>query len=120
VEDVGTKMAAEIQDFFATEANREMILALKAARVNMTEKSESSSSILEGRTFVLTGTLPTMGRREAKALLEANGAKVSGSVSKKTDFVLAGGKPGSKEAKAQELGIPIIDEEALLAMLAQP
>ncbi|MEG1433721.1 NAD-dependent DNA ligase LigA [Eubacterium sp.] len=120
VEDVGTKMAAEIQDFFATEANREMILALKAARVNMTEKSESSSSILEGRTFVLTGTLPTMGRREAKALLETNGAKVSGSVSKKTDFVLAGGKPGSKEAKAQELGIPIIDEEALLAMLAQP
>ncbi|MEA5073456.1 MAG: NAD-dependent DNA ligase LigA [Eubacterium aggregans] len=120
VEDVGTKMAAEVRDFFATEANRKMIAALKAAKVNMTEKSESTSSILEGRTFVLTGTLPTMGRREAKALLEANGAKVSGSVSKKTDFVLAGGKPGSKEAKAQELGIPIIDEEALMAMLAQP
>jgi DNA ligase (NAD+) len=74
--------------------------------------------LLSGKTFVLTGTLPTLGREEAKALLENAGAKISGSVSKKTDYVLAGSEAGSKLDKAMELGIKILDEAAFLEMLS--
>ena len=73
---------------------------------------------LAGKTFVLTGTLPTMSRDDAAALVEAAGAKVSGSVSKKTSYVVAGADAGSKLARAQELGIPLLDEAGLLALLA--
>ena len=76
--------------------------------------------MLAGKTVVLTGTLPTLSRDEAKARVEAAGGKVSGSVSKKTDFVVAGEAAGSKLDKAQALGVPVLDEAALLALLAAP
>ena len=73
--------------------------------------------MLAGKTVVLTGTLPTLGRDEAKDMLEAAGAKVSGSVSKKTSYVVAGAEAGSKLTKAQELGVPVLDEAGMLALL---
>ena len=76
-----------------------------------------TDSVLSGKTVVVTGTLPTLGRREAQELIERYGGKVSGSVSKKTDYVLAGENAGSKLAKAQELGIPVLSEEELREML---
>jgi DNA ligase (NAD+) len=72
---------------------------------------------LSGKTLVLTGTLPTLGREDAKEMIESLGGKVAGSVSKKTDWVVAGAEAGSKLAKAESLGVPVIDEAALLAML---
>jgi DNA ligase (NAD+) len=84
-----------------------------------TSTAAPKSELLAGLTFVLTGTLPTMGRDEASALIKAQGGKVSGSVSKKTDYVVAGEAAGSKLTKAQELGVKIIDESTLLAMLGE-
>lgn len=115
--DIGGKMAVEIVDFFSTEANRRIVDGLAEAGVNMIEATTKVSVELEGKTFVLTGTLPTLGRREAKEILENHGAKVSGSVSKKTDYVLAGENPGSKAEKAQELGVVVIDEETFKGMV---
>ena len=120
IPDVGQRMAEAVIDFFESEANRHIISDLKAAGLTMTEEMPSQNDTsLAGKTFVLTGTLPSMGRREAKALLERCGAKVSGSVSKKTNYVVAGENPGSKAEKAASLGVPIIDEQALLAMTGQ-
>lgn len=117
IHDIGDKMAMEIVDFFKTEANLKIVEGLKEAGVQMTETQSETTSELEGKIFVLTGTLPTMGRREAKEILESHGAKVTGSVSKKTDYVLAGENPGSKAEKAQALGIEIIDEARFKAMV---
>lgn len=119
IDDVGEKMASEIVDFFQNESNIRTIEALKEAGLTMEETVQPRSEELAGKTFVLTGTLPSMGRREAKAILEAHGAKVTGSVSRKTDYVLAGENPGSKAEKAQTLGIPIIDEEMFKAMVGE-
>lgn len=83
------------------------------------EESETIESPLTGKTVVVTGTLPTLGRKEAAAFIEKYGGKVSGSVSKKTDYVLAGESAGSKLTKAQELGITVISEEELRAMVEQ-
>ena len=115
--EIGEKMAAEIVDFFQTPTNIEIIRGLEAAGLKMIQETRLDSQTLTGKTFVLTGTLPTLDRREAKALIEANGGKVSSSVSKKTDFLLSGEKSGSKHSKAQELGIAIIDEEQFLALV---
>jgi len=115
--EIGEKMATEIVDFFQTPTNIEIIRGLEAAGLNMIQETRLESQTLAGKTFVLTGTLPTLDRREAKALIEANGGKVAGSVSKKTDFLLSGEKSGSKYEKAQELGIAIINEEAFLALV---
>lgn len=115
--EIGEKMATEIVDFFQTPTNIDIINGLAAAGLNMVQETRLASQTLAGKTFVLTGTLPNLDRREAKALIEANGGKVAGSVSKKTDFLLSGEKSGSKYTKALELGIAIIDEDAFLALV---
>jgi len=120
VPDVGPVVAARIAHFFAEPHNREVIAALIANGVHWKEgvPQRASEGPLSGQTVVLTGGLEAMSRDEAGARLEALGAKVSGSVSKKTSFVVAGEAAGSKLAKAQELGIEIWDEARLLAFLA--
>ena len=121
VPDVGPIMAAHIANFFAEPHNREVIAALRAAGVHWKEgpPQRASDGPLAGKTVVLTGGLEAMSRDEAGAKLEALGAKVSGSVSKKTSFVVAGEAAGSKLAKAQELGVEIWDEAKLLRFLAE-
>jgi DNA ligase (NAD+) len=112
-------LAEAIHDFFAEPHNRQVIAALRSAGVNWTEgpPQRPAAGPLAGRTFVLTGTLPSLSRDEAKALLEAAGASVAGSVSKKTDYVVAGADAGSKLAKAQSLGVAVIDETELRTMI---
>ncbi len=118
VNDIGEISAQCIHGFFSEEGNRAMIARLRACGVNMeTAEREVTDSVLSGKTVVVTGTLPTLGRREAQELIEQYGGKVSGSVSKKTDYVLAGENAGSKLTKAQELGIPVLSEEELREML---
>ena len=118
VNDIGEISAQCIHGFFAEEGNRAMIARLRACGVNMeTAEREVTDSVLSGKTVVVTGTLQTLGRREAQELIERYGGKVSGSVSKKTDYVLAGENAGSKLAKAQELGIPLLSEEEFREML---
>jgi DNA ligase (NAD+) len=121
VPDIGPVVAARIAHFFAEPHNREVIAALRANGVHWPEGAprRSSEGPLSGKTVVLTGGLDAMSRDEAGERLEALGAKVSGSVSKKTSFVVAGEAAGSKLAKAQELGIEIWDEARLLAFLAE-
>lgn len=120
VPDVGPVVAAHIAHFFAQPHNREVIAALRERGVHWPEGApqRAAEGPLAGKTVVLTGGLSAMGRDEAGARLEALGAKVSGSVSKKTSVVVAGEAAGSKLAKAQELGVEIWDEAALLAFLA--
>jgi DNA ligase (NAD+) len=122
VRDVGPVLAEAIFDFFAEPHNRAVIDALRKAGVQWPEGAprRAAAGPLAGRTFVLTGTLPTLSRDEAKALLEAAGASVAGSVSKKTDYVGAGADAGSKLSKAQALGVAIIDEAAMQDLLRQP
>jgi DNA ligase (NAD+) len=111
VPDVGVVVAASIAGFFAEAHNRDIIQALRSAGVTWTEgEPAAANTALAGKTFVLTGTLPTLTREEAKAMVEAQGGKVAGSVSKKTHYVLAGTEAGSKLVKAQELGVTILDE----------
>ncbi|TAL52405.1 NAD-dependent DNA ligase LigA [Pandoraea sp.] len=120
VNDVGPVVAQSIANFFAEPHNVEVIEQLRAAGVSWPEsepRRAAAASPLAGKTFVLTGTLPTMSREQAKERLEAAGAKVAGSVSKKTDYVVAGAEAGSKLAKAEELGVPVLDEDGMLALL---
>ncbi len=119
VRDVGPVVAESIHTFFAQPHNREVVQQLRACGVHWEEgaPAEKAPQILAGKTVVLTGTLPTMGRDEAKELLEAAGAKVSGAVSKKTSYVVAGAEAGRKLTKAQELGVPVLDEAGMLALL---
>ena len=121
VPDVGPVVAARIAHFFAEPHNREAIAALQAAGMHWQEGApqQAINGPLAGKTIVLTGTLSSMGRDEAGAKLEALGAKLAGSVSKKTALVIAGEAAGSKLIKAQELGVEIWDEAALLAFLVQ-
>ncbi|NMG73946.1 NAD-dependent DNA ligase LigA [Aromatoleum diolicum] len=121
VPDVGPVVAQSIAGFFGEAHNREVIEQLRAAGVSWEEGAPAlvPSGLANGKTFVLTGTLPTMSRDEAKALIESHGGKVSGSVSKKTDFVVAGAEAGSKLAKAEELGVAVLDEDGLLRLLEQ-
>ncbi|WP_018229357.1 NAD-dependent DNA ligase LigA [Methyloversatilis universalis] len=118
VPDVGPVVAASIHTFFAQPHNREVVEQLRACGIEWEEgEAQVASGPLVGRTVVLTGTLPTLSRDQAKDLLEAAGAKVTSAVSKKTDFVVAGTDAGSKLTKAQELGINILDESGLMSML---
>jgi DNA ligase (NAD+) len=119
VRDVGPVVAESIHTFFAQPHNREVVEQLRACGVHWDEGAPAQKvpQVLAGKTVVLTGTLPTLGRDAAKALIENAGGKVSGSVSKKTHYVVAGSEAGSKLDKARELGVAVLDEGALLEML---
>jgi len=120
VNDVGPVVARSIHTFFAQPHNREVVEQLRAVGIHWDEQDGAArpeALPLAGLTVVLTGTLPTLSRDEAKALLEAAGAKVAGSVSKKTSYVVAGEEAGSKLDKARELGVPVIDEVGLRGLL---
>ena len=122
VNDVGPIVAHSIRTFFDQPHNREVVEQLRACGVTWEENEPAAQTPkpLAGKTFVITGTLPTLSRDEAKDQVEAAGGKVAGSVSKKTDYVVAGEEAGSKLIKAQALGLAIIDEAALLTLLAGP
>jgi len=118
-EGIGPEVAGSVALFFRQKANRKMIERLQNVGVDMTApKRVRVSGLLEGRTFVLTGTLPNLTREQATELIVAAGGKVTGSVSKKTDYVVAGEEPGSKLTKAQTLGVTILDEDGLHRLLA--
>ena len=121
VKDVGPVVARSIRTFFEQPHNREVVERLRAVGItwpqNEGARDDGTPRLLAGKTLVLTGTLPTLGRDAAKDLIEAAGGKVSGSVSKKTDFVVAGTDAGSKLDKARELGVRVLDEDGLKALL---
>jgi DNA ligase (NAD+) len=117
VEEVGPRISQAILEFFAQPANLALIQSLKHAGVEMTAEKKQRSTQLAGLTFVLTGTLPTLTRDEAKARIEVAGGKTSAAVSKKTSYVVAGEEAGSKLDKARKLNIPVLDEAGLLALL---
>ena len=124
IDEVGPKIAESVVSYFAQERHIAFLNRLADAGVSMgtaenVAEQKQESTAFTGKTVVLTGTLPTLDRREATALIEQAGGKTSGSVSKKTDYVLAGESAGSKLTKAQDLGIAIIDEETFLKMLKQ-
>ncbi len=117
-EEVGPKVAASIRHFFAEPHNLELVERLRKAELKFTQETRrKQGGPLEGKTFVLTGTLPSMAREEAKARIEAAGGKVTASVSKKTDFVVAGEEAGSKLDKARALGVRILNEAELLELM---
>ncbi|MBQ8381224.1 MAG: NAD-dependent DNA ligase LigA [Clostridia bacterium] len=117
IPDIGEITAKAIVEFFEDEKIRSLVERLRAYGLNFNAAKEKKSTVFEGMTFVLTGTLPTMTRDEASELIKERGGKVSGSVSKKTSIVLAGEEAGSKLTKAKDLGIKIIDEAEFLKML---
>ena len=119
VADVGPVVAQSLRTFFDQPHNREVVEQLRACGLTWVEGEPAAQTPkpLSGKTFVITGTLPTLGRDQAKDLLEAAGAKVAGSVSKKTDYLLAGAEAGSKLDKARELGVAVIDEAQMLELL---
>jgi DNA ligase (NAD+) len=117
VEEVGPRISQAIQEFFAQPANLALIRSLKNAGVKMTARKKQRSVQLAGLTFVLTGTLPTLTRDQAKARIEAAGGKTAAAVSNKTSYVVAGEEAGSKLDKARNLNIPVLDEAGLLALL---
>ncbi len=117
VDEVGPRVAQAIQEFFAEEKNRELVEKLRQAGLTFTAEKKRKTSQLEGLTFVLTGTMPELTREDAKARIEAAGGRVSGSVSKKTSYLVAGEDAGSKLDKARELKVPVIEQAQLLEML---
>jgi DNA ligase (NAD+) len=122
IEGLGPHTAGAIVEWFAAAHNQRLIEKFRTAGVKLVEEpvvDETATDQLAGLTFVLTGTLPTLKRNEAKALIEKHGGKVTGSVSKKTSYVVVGEDPGSKYSKAQELGISVLDEASLLTMIGE-
>lgn len=119
IEGFGATMAESVVDYFQKPQARELLEKLIRCGVNPTQPHLQKADTLSGKIFVLTGTLPTLSRKEASTLIEQNGGKVSGSVSKKTDFVLAGEDAGSKLTKANTLGIRVLSEAEFLAMIAK-
>jgi DNA ligase (NAD+) len=117
VDEVGPRVAQAIQEFFAEEKNRQLVEKLRQAGLTFTAEKKKKSSKLEGLTFVLTGTMPDLTREDAKSRIEAAGGRVSGSVSKKTSYVVAGEDAGSKLDKAKELKVPVIEQAGLLELL---
>ena len=119
VPDIGSISAQAIWDFFHEEGNLQLIQRLKEAGVNLQQEERETGDTFAGMTFVVTGTLPTMGRAEATDLIQKLGGRAAGSVSKKTTYVLAGENAGGKLTKAQQLGIPVIDEKEFLNLAKQ-
>jgi DNA ligase (NAD+) len=119
VNDIGPKVAATVREFFSNERNLGLVERLRGYGLTFTAERKVRGTTLSGLTFVLTGTLPTLTRDEAKEQIEAAGGKISGSVSKKTNYLVAGEEAGSKLEKAQQLGVPVLDEAGLLVMLAE-
>jgi len=119
VEEVGPRIAKSIVEFFSEPKNRELVEELRAAGLTLRGKKKERGTKLAGKTFVLTGTLSSLTRDEAKKMIEDAGGKVTGSVSKKTDYVVAGAEAGSKLDKAKELGVAVIDEEQMRELLAK-
>ena len=117
IDDVGEKMAESLVHYLSEPETRALVARMKAAGVNMIAEEKAKGGVLEGKTFVITGTLPTLKRSEAQKIIEDSGGKVSGSVSKKTDFVVAGEEAGSKLDKALSLGVAVITEKELLNMI---
>jgi DNA ligase (NAD+) len=117
--DVGPVVAQSIAHFFGEPHNREIIAQMRTAGLHWreTEVIQTAKLPLAAKTFVLTGALPNLTREEAKERIEAKGGKVAGSVSKKTDYVVAGADPGSKLEKARDLGVAVLDERGLLELL---
>ena len=113
VDEVGPRIAESIAEFFSIPANRKLVERLREAKLRLTGATKQRGTKLAGRTFVLTGTLPRFTREEAKKMIEDAGGKVTGSVSKKTDYVVAGADAGSKLDKARELGVAVIDEKQM-------
>jgi DNA ligase (NAD+) len=119
VEEVGPRIAKSIREFFSEPSNRQLVAALGKAGLQFKGKKKERGTQLAGKTFVLTGTLENYSRDEAKKMIEDAGGRVSGSVSKKTDYVVAGADAGSKLDKAKELGVTVIDEKGMLQLLAK-
>src|SRR6185503_17321369 len=119
VEEVGPRIAKSILEFFSEPKNRELVEELRAAGLTLRGKKKERGTKLAGKTLVLTGTLPNLTRDEAKKMIEDAGGKVTGSVSKKTDYVVAGSEAGSKLDKAKELGVAVIDEEQMRELLSK-
>ena len=117
IDGFGAVMAQSVREFFDKEGTSDLLTRLEAAGVNMKWSGTPKGTALAGKTLVVTGTLPTLSRQEAEALIVQNGGKAAGSVSKKTSYVVAGTAAGSKLTKAQSLGIPVIDEAGLYALI---
>ncbi len=117
VKDIGPEMAGEIHAFFQEAQNREVIEALIAAGIDPAAPEEPHQGPFSGKTVVLTGAMSKMTREQAKEEIERRGGKVSGSVSRKTDLLVAGEDAGSKLTKAQELGVKVVDEQGFIALL---
>ena len=117
IPDVGETIAEDIAEFFASDDTKKLIEGLRDEGLVMEAAPQEKGSALEGLTIVVTGTLPTLGRNEVKELIEKNGGRCTGSVSKKTSYLVAGEAAGSKLTKAEELGIPVISEADLLALI---
>lgn len=118
IPDIGEKMADSIIKYFQNDDNVKLLDTLVALKINIkSEKKQNSNGILNGKKFVLTGTLPTLKREDAKKIIEKNAGKVISQVSKNTDYLLAGENPGSKYDKAVALNIKIIDETQFLSMM---
>jgi len=118
VDEVGPRIAESIAEFFSIPANRKLVERLRGAKLTLTGEKKQRGTKLAGKTFVLTGTLPRFTRDEAKKMIEDAGGKVTGSVSKKTDYVVAGSDAGSKLDKARELGVAVIDEKQMEELAA--
>lgn len=120
IDSIGPRIAESVKTFFGTEKNVEIVERLRSYGLTFTmEEPEQLSGVLEGKKFVLTGTLPTLTRKEAASLIEQHGGSTSSSVSRNTDYVLAGDSPGSKYDKATELGVPVITENELLELIGK-
>ena len=120
IQTIGPTIAESIEHFYADKHNRDIVARLKRAGLTFTSQTAPRNAVFAGLSFVITGTLPSYSREDAKQLIESNGGTVAGSVSKQTRYLLAGEDAGSKLSKAKELGIPVISEQQLLAMLASP